>query len=46
MGFVAGRNITNNVIIVQEVLQSMIIKSNREWIAIKIGLEKAYDRVR
>ncbi|KAA3484931.1 Retrovirus-related Pol polyprotein LINE-1 [Gossypium australe] len=41
--FFAGRKITDNVIIAQEVLHSMRIKSNRQWMAIKIDLEKAYD---
>ncbi|KAH1063805.1 hypothetical protein J1N35_028792 [Gossypium stocksii] len=36
-GFIAGRSIIDNIIIAQERLQ---------WMAIKIDLEKAYDRIR
>ncbi|MBA0681687.1 hypothetical protein Goari_023472 [Gossypium aridum] len=43
--FVIGRNITNNVIIAYEVIHSMRSKyKNGRWMAIKIDLEKAYDR--
>ncbi|KAK5811979.1 hypothetical protein PVK06_027373 [Gossypium arboreum] len=46
-GFVAGRNINDNIIIAQEVIHSMKSKQkNKKWMAIKIDLEKAYDRVR
>ncbi|KAH1064537.1 hypothetical protein J1N35_029524 [Gossypium stocksii] len=45
-GFIAGRNITDNVIIAQEVIHSMMSSSKRKWMTIKIDLEKAYDRVR
>ncbi|KAK5825308.1 hypothetical protein PVK06_020124 [Gossypium arboreum] len=45
-GFIAGRSIINNVIIAQEVLHSMRVKKSLQWMAIKIDLEKAYDRVR
>ncbi|KAK5825104.1 hypothetical protein PVK06_019908 [Gossypium arboreum] len=45
-GFIAGRNITDNVIIAQEVIHSMKSSSKRKWMTIKIDLEKAYDRVR
>lgn len=45
-GFVAGRNITDNIIIAQEVIHSMRSnQKNKKWMAIKIDLEKAYDRV-
>ncbi|KAA3461119.1 reverse transcriptase [Gossypium australe] len=38
-GFIVGRNITNNIIIAQEVIHSMRGK-NKKWMAIKINLEK------
>ena len=45
--FVGGRNITDNVIIAQEVIHSMRSKKDVEgWMAIKVDLEKAYDRLR
>ncbi|KAA3481303.1 reverse transcriptase [Gossypium australe] len=45
-GFVAGRNITDNIIIAQEVIHSMRgAQKTRKWMAIKINLEKAFDRV-
>ncbi|KAH1108252.1 hypothetical protein J1N35_012020 [Gossypium stocksii] len=40
-----GRNIVDNVVIVQEILHSMKSKRTFQWMAVKIGLEKAYDRV-
>ncbi|KAH1098612.1 hypothetical protein J1N35_015533 [Gossypium stocksii] len=46
-GFVARRNITDNIIITQEVIHSMRGKEKkRKWMAIKIDLEKAFDQVR
>jgi len=45
--FVPGRQITDNVIIMQEMLHSMRRKKgNKGWLAIKLDLEKAYDRLR
>ncbi|KAA3479951.1 Retrovirus-related Pol polyprotein LINE-1 [Gossypium australe] len=45
-GFIAGRNIFENVIITQEVIHSMICnRKGRKWMAIKLDLEKAYDRI-
>ncbi|KAH1123276.1 hypothetical protein J1N35_006436 [Gossypium stocksii] len=44
-GFIAGRSIVDNVIIAQEVLHSMRAKKQSQWMAIKIDLEKAYNRV-
>lgn len=44
--FIAGKSIVDNVIIAQEVLHSMISKKNLHWMAVKIDLEKAYDRVK
>lgn len=42
-GFIAGRNIIDNIIVAQEVIHSMISKQkNRKWMAVKIDLEKAY----
>jgi len=44
--FVPGRQITDNVIITQEVLQTMRRKTGHTgWMAIKLDLEKAYDRL-
>ncbi|KAH1121280.1 hypothetical protein J1N35_004440 [Gossypium stocksii] len=45
-GFIASRSIIDNVIIAQEVLHSKRTKKKLQWMAIKIDLEKAYDRVR
>ncbi|KAA3453051.1 Retrovirus-related Pol polyprotein LINE-1 [Gossypium australe] len=45
-GFIAGRNIVDNIILAQEVIHSM--RCNRKgwkWMAVKLDLEKAYDRV-
>lgn len=45
--FVGGRYITDNVLIAQEVMHSMRIRKGKiGWMAIKIDLEKAYDRLR
>ncbi|KAA3460126.1 reverse transcriptase [Gossypium australe] len=45
-GFIAGRNISDNVIIAQEVIHSMRSrKTGKNWMAIKLDLEKAYDRI-
>ena len=45
--FVPGRQITDNVLIMQEVLHSMRQRSGAKGcMAIKIDLEKAYDRLR
>ncbi|KAA3467965.1 LINE-1 reverse transcriptase isogeny [Gossypium australe] len=45
-GFIAGWNISNNIILAQEVIHSMRCKQmGRNWMAIKLDLEKAYDRV-
>jgi len=45
--FVPGRQITDNIIIVQEMLHSMRRKKgSKGFMAIKIDLEKAYDRLR
>ena len=44
--FVPGRHSTDNIIITQEVIHSMRYKKGRQgWMAIKVDLEKAYDRV-
>lgn len=45
VAFVAGKNITNNIVIAQEVIHLMNSSKSRKWMAIKIDLEKAYDRV-
>ena len=44
--FVPGRHITDNIIIAQEDLHSMGSKKGKVgWMAIKVDLEKAYDRL-
>lgn len=43
--FIAGRSINENIILAQEVIHSMRSQKNKKWMAIKIDLEKAYDRV-
>ncbi|KAH1046037.1 hypothetical protein J1N35_036821 [Gossypium stocksii] len=41
------RNITDNILIAQKVIHSIRSKhKNRNWMTVKIDLEKAYDRVR
>ncbi|KAA3487383.1 LINE-1 reverse transcriptase isogeny [Gossypium australe] len=44
-GFITGRSITDNIILAQEVIHTMRSQKNKKWMAIKIDLEKAYDRV-
>lgn len=45
-GFIAGRNISDNIILAQEVIHSLRCKrKSNNWMAIKLDLEKAYDRV-
>ncbi|XP_016743202.1 uncharacterized protein [Gossypium hirsutum] len=45
-GFLVGQNMTDNIFITQEVIHSMRrTQKKRMWMAIKIDLEKAYDRV-
>ncbi|KAE8691145.1 hypothetical protein F3Y22_tig00110893pilonHSYRG01320 [Hibiscus syriacus] len=45
--FVAGRSITENIIINQEVIHSMRqLKTKQGWMAIKMDLEKAFDSLR
>ncbi|KAA3460632.1 Retrovirus-related Pol polyprotein LINE-1 [Gossypium australe] len=45
-GFIAGRNIIDNIILAQEVIHSMRCnRKGRKWMAVKLDLEKAYDRV-
>ncbi|XP_039014346.1 uncharacterized protein LOC120144324 [Hibiscus syriacus] len=42
-----GRNITENIIINQEAIHSMrLFKNKNDWMAIKVDLEKAFDRVK
>lgn len=43
--FIVGQNISDNIVIAQEVAHSMQGK-NKKWMIAKIDLEKAYDRVR
>jgi hypothetical protein len=45
-GFVPGRNITENIVIAQEMLHSMVrMRSKVGFFAIKVDLAKAYDRL-
>ena len=45
-GFVPGRRTSDNIIIVQEVIQTLISQRGRTgYVAIKLDLEKAYDRL-
>jgi hypothetical protein len=45
-GFVPGRNITENIVIAQEMLHSMMKMRNRVgFFVIKVDLSKAYDRL-
>ncbi|KAH1063508.1 hypothetical protein J1N35_028495 [Gossypium stocksii] len=44
-GFIAGRSIIENIILTQEVIHTMRSQKKQKWMAIKIDLEKAYDRV-
>ncbi|XP_019168818.1 PREDICTED: uncharacterized protein LOC109164726 [Ipomoea nil] len=44
--FIPGRQISDNVIIYQEVLHTMReLRGNKKYMAIKLDLEKAYDRL-
>ncbi|KAK8504383.1 hypothetical protein V6N12_032884 [Hibiscus sabdariffa] len=44
--FVQGRHITDNVILAQEVIHTMCRKKgHKAWMAIKVDLEKTYDRL-
>ncbi|KAL4284712.1 hypothetical protein GQ457_16G010240 [Hibiscus cannabinus] len=44
--FVSGRSITDNIIINQEAIHSMrFLKAKAGWLANKVDLEKAFDRV-
>ncbi|KAK5786060.1 hypothetical protein PVK06_040687 [Gossypium arboreum] len=46
VGFISGRNISDNIIIAQEVIHSMRSgKTGKKLMAIKFDLEKAYDRI-
>jgi len=45
--FIPGRQITDNIVVLQELFHSMRRKSGTKgWMAIKLDLEKAYDRLR
>lgn len=47
MSFVGGRHIMDNVVIAQEDIHSMRVKKGKVgWMAIKIDMEKTYDRLR
>lgn len=44
--FIVGRNILNNIIIAQKAFHSMkTIKGRKGWMALKVDLEKAYNRI-
>ena len=44
--FVPGRQITDNIIVAQEIIHSMRkMKGRRGFMAIKVDFEKAYDRL-
>lgn len=44
--FIAGRQSSDNIIIAQEVIHSMRTRGKRPgWMAVKVDLEKAYDRL-
>lgn len=44
--FVKERHITDNMIITQEVVHSMRLRKERKgWMALKIDIKKAYDRL-
>ncbi|GMI74429.1 hypothetical protein HRI_001112200 [Hibiscus trionum] len=46
VSFVPGRNISDNVILAQEIIHTMSNKAGRKgFMAIKVDLEKAYDRL-
>jgi len=45
--FIPGRQIMDNIIVMQEILHAMRRKSGHKgWMAIKLDLKKAYDRLR
>lgn len=45
--FVVDRYISNNIVIAKEAVHSMRnLKGKKAWMALKIDLEKAYDKVR
>lgn len=44
--FIPGRQTTDNIVTAQEIIHSMKRHSGkRGWLAIKVDLEKAYDRI-
>ena len=44
--FVSGRHVTYNIIVAQEIIHSMLkLKGKRGFMAIKVDLEKAYNRL-
>lgn len=44
--FVPGRHIIDNILVAQEVMHSMHIRKGKTaWMALKVDLEKAYDRI-
>ncbi|KAA3483626.1 Retrovirus-related Pol polyprotein LINE-1 [Gossypium australe] len=46
VSFVAMRQITDNIIIAQEIVHTMRTKKRKKsWMAIKVDLEKAYDKI-
>ena len=46
VGFVLGRRTSDNIIIIQEVIRTLISHRGRMgYVALKLDLEKAYDRL-
>ncbi|KAK9128632.1 hypothetical protein Syun_017429 [Stephania yunnanensis] len=46
LSFVAGRRLTNNIIVAQELVHSLRnVTGDKGWIAVKLDSEKAYDRL-
>lgn len=47
VSFISSRCITENIVIAQEVIHTMRrTRSTQGWMAVKVNLEKAYDRMR
>ena len=45
-GFVPGRRMSDNIIIIKEVIRTLIFRRGQTgYVALKLDLEKAYDRL-